>query len=82
MGTSVERILTICLNGSFPLNKMAAMPIYGKSTLKSTSPDQDSFEAVSKYIASGLKVYQICSNDGCGMTFDLLCQGQICASYI
>ena len=33
MGPSVERVLTICLNGSAPLNKLAAMPIYGK-TLK------------------------------------------------
>ena len=30
---SVEKMLTICSNGSVPLNKMAAMPIYGK-TLK------------------------------------------------
>ena len=29
MGPSVERILTICSNGSAPLNKMAAMPISG-----------------------------------------------------
>ena len=33
MGPSVERMLTICSNGSAPLNKMAAMPIYGR-TLK------------------------------------------------
>ena len=32
MGPSVERLLIICLNGSVPLNKMAAMPIYGKIT--------------------------------------------------
>ena len=31
--TSVERMLTICSNGSAPLNKTAAKPIYGK-TLK------------------------------------------------
>ena len=35
---SVERALTVCLNGSIPLNKMAAMPIYGKNALKSCSP--------------------------------------------
>ena len=37
MGLFVERILTICSNGSVPLNKMAAMSIYGKNT--SPSPE-------------------------------------------
>ena len=32
MGSSVEGILTICLNGSTPMNKMAAIPMYGKKT--------------------------------------------------
>ena len=32
MGPSVEKVLTICSNGSVQLNKMATMPIYGKST--------------------------------------------------
>ena len=32
MGPSVERILTIYLNGSAPLNKIDAIPIYGKNT--------------------------------------------------
>ena len=32
MGPSVQRVLTICLIGSAPLNKMAAMPFYGKNT--------------------------------------------------
>ena len=31
MGPSVERMLTIFSNGFVPLNKMAAMPIYGKT---------------------------------------------------
>ena len=31
MGSSVKRVLTLCSNGSTPLNKMAAMPIYGLS---------------------------------------------------
>ena len=30
MGPSVEEMLTVCLNGSAALNKMAAMPIYGQ----------------------------------------------------
>ena len=34
MGPSVQRMLTICSNGSAPLNKMAAMPIYGKTLKK------------------------------------------------
>ena len=29
--TSVETMLAICLNGSAPLNKIPAMPIYGKA---------------------------------------------------
>ena len=33
MGFPVERMLTICSNGSVPLDKMAAMPTYSK-TLK------------------------------------------------
>ena len=32
MGPSVKGFLTVCSNGSAPLNKMAAMPIYGKTT--------------------------------------------------
>ena len=32
MEPSVKRIFLICVNGSAPLNKMAAMPIYGKKT--------------------------------------------------
>ena len=32
IGPSVEGMLTICSNGSALLNKMAAMPVYGKNT--------------------------------------------------
>ena len=34
MRPSVEGLLIICSNGSAPLNKMAAMPIYSKNTSK------------------------------------------------
>ena len=34
MGPSVERLLTKFTNGSAALTKVAAMPIYGKNTLK------------------------------------------------
>ena len=44
MGPSVERMLTICSNGSAPLNKMAAMPIYGKTLKKSLFFRTESFE--------------------------------------
>ena len=37
MSLSVESVLIICSNGSAPLNKMAAMPIYGKKNLKISS---------------------------------------------
>ena len=47
--------------------------------LKRLLQNQESFEAESWYIAWGLKVYEVCLNDGRGMTFDLLWQGQICA---
>ena len=33
MGPSVERLLTMYLNVSVPLNKMVTMPIYGKNIL-------------------------------------------------
>ena len=52
MGTSVEGALTVCPNGSAPLNNMAVMPIYGKTQLKSSSQNQESLEAESWYIAS------------------------------
>ena len=35
---SKECLLTICSDGSAPLNKMAAMPIFGEKTEKSSSP--------------------------------------------
>ena len=46
MGFSVETVLTICLNGFAPLNKIAAMPIYGK-TFKNLLHNQGSFDAES-----------------------------------
>ena len=53
MGPSVEGMLTLCLNGYASLDKMAVMPIYGK-TLKNLLPQYyESFEAVSWYTASG-----------------------------
>ena len=46
MGPSVEEVLIICYNGSTPLNKIAAMTIYGK-TLQNLLQNQESFEAES-----------------------------------
>ena len=74
IGPSIERIFIICSNGSVPLNKMAAMPIYGKKkkpTKNHLLQNQESFEAESWYIARGHKVYQICSNVDHRLTFDL-----------
>ena len=46
MGPPVKRGLIIYSNGSAPLNKMAAMPIYGKKKhLKYLLQNQESFEA-------------------------------------
>ena len=65
-----QRIFTICWNGSVPLNKIAAMPIYGK-TLKNLLPIQESLRLNLGIQHCGLKVYQMCSNDDRSMTFDL-----------
>ena len=54
-----------------PLNKMATMSIYGKTLKSLFLQNQESFEGESWYIASRLKVYQICSNDIHRLTFDL-----------
>ena len=48
MRHSVERVLTVWSNGSAPLNKMAAMLIYGKNT---SSPN--------KKRTGGILVYSI-----------------------
>ena len=69
MGLSVERVLTICSNGSAPLNKIAAMSIYGKNLLLQ---NQESFEAESWYIASGTQGLLSFPNDGCRFIFDLI----------
>ena len=53
MGPSVERVLTICLNGSALLNKMAALPMYGKKLKNLLLQNQESFEAESEYISLG-----------------------------
>ena len=55
MGPSVERVLTVCSNGSTPLNKMAAVPIYDKNENNSLQK-QESFETESWDIASGTQV--------------------------
>ena len=52
MGPSVESVLTICSNGSVPLNKMTAMPLYGKNTKKASSPEPRKLGAESWYLAS------------------------------
>ena len=49
---SVEGISTICTYSSAQLNKMATMPIYGK-TLKNLLQNQESSEAESWYISIG-----------------------------
>ena len=55
MGPSVEGMLTICSNCSAPLNKMAAMPIYGKTLKNLRLQNKESFEAESWYTASGTR---------------------------
>ena len=43
MGPSVERMLTICSDGSAPLNKMAAMPIYDRTLKDLKSSEAESW---------------------------------------
>ena len=78
MGSSVRRVLTICLNGSAPLNKVTVMPIYGKTIKNLLLQNQDSFETVSLYIAFGTQGLPVCSNDGLRLIFYRFTQGQIC----
>ena len=52
MAPSIERVLPICLNDSVPLNKVAAMPIYGKTLKTLLLQNQEIFEAESWYISS------------------------------
>ena len=78
MGPSVERELTLCLNGSTPLNKMAAIHIYGKALKNLHHQNQESFETESWYTASESQGLSNCSNDDHRLTFDILWQGQMC----
>ena len=50
---SVERVLTVCLNGSVPLNKMADMPNMVKALKNLLTQNQESFEVKSWYIVLG-----------------------------
>ena len=50
-GAFGRTVLTIYLNGSASLKKIAIMPIYGTIQLKISSPEPRSFDAVYKYIA-------------------------------
>ena len=52
-GNYVERILIICSNGFAPLNKMTAMPIYGKTLKNFLLQNQECFEAESWHIEYG-----------------------------
>ena len=77
-GPSVERVLTIFSNGCPSLNKMAAMTIYGKITLKSSPAEPKTSMAETWYIAlrtQGLPSLFMMILDW-PLTF--LQQGQIC----
>ena len=76
MGLLIKKVLPICSNGSAPSNKMAAMPIYGKTLKNLLLQNQKSFE--SWYIASRTQSIPSFSNDDPRLTFDLFTAGQIC----
>ena len=65
-------VLSISLNGSASLNKMATLPIYGKKHLKiffSRTKKASRLNLVTEHW--GLSVLQVCSNDDPRMTFEL-----------
>ena len=70
MGPSVERMLTVCFNGFAPLNKMAVMPIYGKTLKNLLLQNLENFEAEFWYTLFGTQSL-FSSNDDTRMTFDL-----------
>ena len=57
MEPSVEEVLLVCPNGSAPLNKIAAMPIYDQTLKLLLLQSQDSFEAESWVCNIGDNVY-------------------------
>ena len=71
MGPSVKRVLPIRSNGSAPSNKMAAMPVYGKTLKIFFSRTKKGLGLNLGINYRGLKVYQVCSNDDRKLTFDL-----------
>ena len=61
----------VCLRHLGHMTKMAAMPIYGKNTSKSFSPEPAGrFSRFHEtwYVASGLQPIIVCSNDDPGVT--------------
>ena len=72
MGPSVEGMFTLCSNGSASLNKMAAMPIYGKTLKVFFSSTMKALRLNLGIQHRGLKVYQVCSNDETRMTCNRL----------
>ena len=72
IGPSVQGVLSFCSKGSASLNTMAAMPIYGKKTLKifiSKTKKASRLNLVTEHW--GLEFIQVCSNDDPRLTFDL-----------
>ena len=65
-------------NDSAPLNKKAAMPIYGKTLKNLLLQNQESFVSESRYIASRTQLYQVCSNNEPRMKFDLFTTWSLC----
>ena len=77
--TVCRRVLSICLNGSASLDKMAAMPIYGKKHWKIfffRIKEASRLNLVTEHW--GLKVIQVCLNRDPWLIFDLLRQSSLC----
>ena len=82
MGPSVERVLTVCLNGSVPLIKMAAMLICGKTFKTFLLQNQESFESESWYLAFGTQSLPSFLNDDGKLTFYLFTARSTLRRYI
>ena len=53
----------VCSNGPGHMTKMSATPIYGKNFKNLLLQNQKADDLESRYVASGARVLQICSND-------------------
>ena len=71
LGHSLEGILTICLNGVAPLNKMTAMLLCVKTLKFFFYRTTTALRLILGILHQGLKIYPVCSHDYPKMIFDI-----------